>query len=126
MRIAVVKVASDNFEITDNESVLRPHAGEYVLFARRIRFDDLQLFLRVQDNENMLQTTLTEICPVLLNGIYGWTWTDVVTGKPLGTVVDGVETWRPTLEDLYSLDINEINYLIAGWMEAAGQVKNPQ
>jgi hypothetical protein len=106
-RAPLIERKSDDFVIEEGGEEYYPHAGESVIFRRRLSPADLMMMMQAEelgdseDQREIVHFLFGEIPPILLRAIHSWTWTDPYTGEPM----------ELSLEAIQNLDIPELTYL---------------
>jgi hypothetical protein len=134
-RLPIIKKESEDFKLTYAGEEYIPHAGEAVWFVPYLSTAKTLALLEATDKldeesgSDVVKLLNDQIAPILVEVISHWTWTSPVTGEPLGKVA-GSKIYRPDVEAIRSLSLDEMSYLVGAYFETRGgdedKEENPQ
>jgi hypothetical protein len=135
-RVPVIECTSDDFAQTFAGEEYHPHAGEKVWMVPYLSTSKTLALIEAADklggdnvNAGQLMRVMSQdIAPILAEVISHWTWTSVLNDEPLGKH-DGNGVYRPTVETIGELSLEETTYLVGKYFDVRGgdeEEENPQ
>ena len=108
-----VRLDGSTYEFEIGDEVYLPHEGEVINVIPYVSLDEMLVLMEMGETEGIesMRAMADKVCPIVSKIITSWTWTNGA-GENMGKKGGNGKLFRPTDEDIRSLPVQEISWII--------------